>query len=177
MANYVYIATSIDGYIAAEDGGLDWLMSIPNPEDSDFGFAEFMDEVDAILMGRHTFETLLGFDEWIYTKPVFVLSSTLKEVPEAYRGKVELLSGGLRDVMDALAARGYANLYIDGGITIQRFLEEDLIDELIITLIPVVLGKGIPLFAPMDRELKFRYVSTNVYNGMLVKNRYTRIRE
>ena len=84
MANYVYIATSLDGFIADKDGGLDWLMEIPNPDKSDYGFAEFMNTVDALLMGRKTFEIVVSFGQWPYTKPVFVLSNSLKEIPDNF---------------------------------------------------------------------------------------------
>ncbi len=71
MANYVYIATSLDGFIADKDGGLDWLMEIPSPDNSDYGFAEFMDRVDALVMGRNTFDKVVTFGEWPYTKHRF----------------------------------------------------------------------------------------------------------
>ena len=80
MAVYVYVATSLDGFIAASDGSVDWLTEIPNPDGSDFGFGAFMRGVDALVMGRNTFETVLGFGSWPYDKPVFVLSETLTEV-------------------------------------------------------------------------------------------------
>jgi len=92
LAVYVYVATSLDGFIAASDGGLDWLMETPNPEQSDYGFAEFMSGIDAIVMGRNTFETVLTFGDWPYSKPVFVLSRTLDEVPEGLRDRVEVVS-------------------------------------------------------------------------------------
>ena len=92
MSNIVYIATSIDGYIAKKDGGLDWLNEVPNPDKSDFGFSNFMDSIDAIIMGRNTFEIVLSFGEWPYNKPVFVLSNTLKTVPDNLKNKAEILN-------------------------------------------------------------------------------------
>jgi len=174
MVNTVYIATSLDGYIARKDGGIDWLTEIPNPEQSDYGFSAFMERMDGIVMGRKTFELVQTFDPWPYSKPVFVLSRTLKEIPGKIQNKAELVNGPLEEVIDALKAKGMKHLYIDGGKTIQSFLQLDLIDELIITRIPIILGSGIPLFAAMDREIRFELVKTEVLNKDLVKNTYVR---
>ncbi|HAA57914.1 MAG TPA: diacylglycerol kinase [Myxococcales bacterium] len=174
MANYVYIATSLDGYIATKDGGIEWLHTLPNPEQSDYGYADFMEGIDALVMGRQTYEKVLSFDEWPYTKPVFVLSRTLKEVPAALEGKVEFVEGELRELVDGCRQRGYNHLYIDGGKVIQGFLEEDLIDELIVTRVPILLGSGIPLFGELSRQMTWKHVNTTVYNDMLVKSHYTR---
>ncbi|UTB32506.1 MAG: hypothetical protein NKF70_13620 [Methanobacterium sp. ERen5] len=91
--NYVYIATSLDGFIARSDGGLDWLLNLDDPED-DYGFADFIEKIDALVIGRKTFETVLNFDEKPYPKPVFVLSTTIQTVPSKLHGKVEVLNGG-----------------------------------------------------------------------------------
>ncbi|MGR5499631.1 dihydrofolate reductase family protein [Vibrio sp. DNB22_10_4] len=176
MANIVYIATSLDGYIADKNNGVDWLHDIPNPEGSDFGFAEFMDKVDALVMGRNTLEIVLSFDcDWPYSKPVFVLSNTMTEIPEGLEGKVFLVKGKLKTIIAELAAQGYNDLYIDGGKTIQSFLKEDLIDELIISTIPVLLGGGIPLFGELDKPLKFKHESAERYADCIVKNRFVRV--
>lgn len=175
MTNMIYIAVSLDNFIATQDGGLDWLYAIPNPERSDYGFAEFLKHIDAIVMGRNTFETVLGFDTWPYQKPVFVLSRTLAKLPEKAAGKAELIRGEPTEVVAALNARGYQNLYIDGGRTIQGFLEADLIDEMVITRVPILLGGGIPLFGRLPNELKFRLVSTERLNDTLVKSIYHRL--
>ncbi|MDA0106794.1 dihydrofolate reductase family protein [Vibrio mediterranei] len=175
MANIVYIGTSLDGYIADKNNGLDWLHDMPNPEGSDFGFAEFMDRVDGLVMGRNTLEIVLSFGiEWPYSKPVFVLSNTLTKVPEGYEDKVFLVKGKLSDIVSDLNSKGYKNLYIDGGKTIQSFLAEDLIDEMIITTIPTLLGGGISLFGELDKPLKFKHVSAERYLDCIVKNRYVR---
>jgi len=176
MANYVYIATSLDGFIATTDGGIDWLNEIPNPEQSDFGFSDFMSGIDALVMGRKTFEKVLSFGFWAYKKPVFVLSNSLKQVPEAATGNIDIVSGDLRKVVGSLNARGFNHLYIDGGITIQSFLKEDLIDEMIITKVPILLGDGIPLFGKLTQSMKFKHAGTNVLNNSLVMSHYTRER-
>ncbi len=172
MANYVYIATSIDGFIADKDGGLDWLMETPNPEKSDFGFSDFLKKVDGIIMGRNTFEKVLSFEEWPYSKKVFVLSSTLIEIPENLVGKVHIIKGELTQILSDLNKKGFMNLYIDGGKTIQSFLKKDLIDEIIITRVPILLGSGIPLFAHLDSPIKFQKIKTEVLNDTLVKSYY-----
>ncbi|ASD69372.1 dihydrofolate reductase family protein [Pseudoalteromonas piscicida] len=177
MANIVYIGASLDGFIADKNNRLDWLHELPNPESSDLGFADFMARVDAIIMGRNTFETIQGFDcEWPYHKPVFVLSNTLKDVPKTFADKVSLVRGELTDIVKQIAQQGFKNLYIDGGQTIQSFLQQDLIDELIITTIPTVLGGGIPLFGNLNEPLKFKHVNAVRYLDCVVKNYYVRQR-
>ena len=177
MPIIVYIATSLDGHIAKKDGNIDWLMEVPNPENSDFGFSEFMERIDGIIMGRNTFETVVGFDQWPYSKPVFVLSNTLKTLPGGYEDKAQIVKGELKNIVASLETKGIKRFYIDGGKTIQSFLQEDLIDEMIITRIPTILGSGIPLFVDMDTELKFKVVNTEVLNQDLVKSTYLRIRD
>jgi dihydrofolate reductase len=178
MSNTVYIATSIDGYIAREDGTIDWLMELPNPDNSDYGFSVFLDRIDGIIMGRKSFESVLEFSEWPYpkTKPILVLSNSLNELPEGVPANVEIVKGGLKKILELLTDKGMNNLYIDGGKTIQSFLKEDLIDEMIITRIPIVLGSGIPLFGKNNLELKFEHVETEVPNNMLVRSKYIRKR-
>lgn len=176
MANYVYIAASLDGFIATPEGGIEWLEDAPNPDGSDFGFSEFLSRVNAILMGRVTFDKVLTFDYWPYHLPVFVLSSTLKEVPPYLDGKVRIVSGPLVEVIAQLGVQGFKNLYIDGGRVIQSFLREDLIDELIVTRFPKLLGSGIPLFGELGGTLDFSHVETEVIENYLVKSRYRRAR-
>ena len=152
MSNIVYIATSIDGFIAKKDGSVDWLMEVPNPDGGDFGFSKFMENIDALVMGRNTFEMVLSFGECPYNKKVFVPSNTLKSVPENIKEKAEIISGSPQEIVRNLNSRNYKNLYIDGGKTVQEFLNSDLIDELIVTRIPILLGEGIPLFANINKS-------------------------
>ena len=172
MANFVYIATSIDGYIAKEDGNIDWLHETPNPTQSDFGFSDFMEKIDFLVMGRSTYEKVLSFAPWPYEKKVYVLSNTLKVVPESLTGKVEFVKGSPKEILAQLNKNGSKNLYIDGGKTIQSFLRKGLIDELIITRIPIILGGGIPLFSKLQKPLKLEHCSTKTYGGGLVKSHY-----
>lgn len=176
MSNTVYIATSIDGYIADKEGGLDWLHSIPNPDNHDFGWTDFIGKIDAIIMGRNTFDVVCGFEvEWPYTKPVFVLSSTMTSVADEYKGKAEVISGPLPLVIKTLNERGFFNFYVDGGKTIQSFLVADLIDYMIITQLPILLGGGISLFGTLAKPLTFEHMNTQVHLDAMVQSHYRRV--
>jgi dihydrofolate reductase len=177
VPNIVYIATSIDGFIAKKDGGIDWLFKVPNPDKSDFGYNDFIKNIDAIVMGRNTFELVLTFGSWPYNKPVFVLSKTLKSIPNNLEGKAEILNETPRSVVKELNSRKYFNLYIDGGKTIQGFLKQELIDEIIIARIPILLGDGIPLFDILTKEQKYEHIKTDIFNNALVKSHYRRLRK
>lgn len=175
--NLVYIATSLDGYIAREDGGIDWLTEIPAPAGGgDYGYAEFMARVDCVLMGRATFESVLGFPEWPYQKPVFVLSRGQKPLPAGLERKAEIVTGPVPTLVRGLAARGFRDIYVDGGMTIRSFLAEDLIDEMTITRVPLLLGAGRPLFGPLAQALSFEHAGTETFSNGLVKSRYVRKR-
>ena len=175
--NKVFIATSLDGYIADKNGGTDWLHSIPNPDNIDMGYGEFTSQIDALVMGRNTFETICGFDiDWPYQKPVFVLSNSLTSIPEKFSGKVILIKGVLKDIIKQINEKGFYSLYIDGGKTIQGFLKEDLIDEMTITIIPCLLGGGIPLFNDLPKRLDFECIASKIYLGKIVQNYFVRKR-
>jgi dihydrofolate reductase len=175
--NSVFIATSLDGYIADKNGGIDWLHSIPNPNNDDMGYVEFTKDIDALVMGRTTFETVCGFDvDWPYTKPVFVLSNTLNELPESHKGKAFLIKGSLTEILEQIYQKGYYRLYIDGGTTIRNFLKADLIDEMQITTIPILLGGGPPLFSELPKGLKFELVKAKTFLNQITQNHYKRLR-
>lgn len=173
MPAHVFIATSLDGYIARPDGALDWL---PQPsgdtEADDHGYSAFMAGIDAVVLGRNTFEVVLGFGGWHFTTPVVVLSSRPLEIPPDLEGKVFQMSGSPSEVVAACAARGWHELYIDGGITIQRFLRAGLIARLIITRVPVILGQGLPLFGATPHDIPFDHVRTTAYPTGLVQSEY-----
>ena len=175
MSNTVFIATSLDGYIADKDGRLDWLQSIPNPDNLDMGWKNFIDRIDALVMGRNTFDVVCSFDcAWPYSKPVFVLSNSMRSIPEGYEGKAELIKGSLSVVIETIHQKGHKHLYIDGGVTVQSFLKEDLIDEIIITTIPILLGGGTPLFGELSGQIEFEHVKTEVFLNAIVQNHYRR---
>ncbi len=170
MKTSVFIATSLDGFIARPDGALDWL---PVDGGEPHGYDEFMATVDALVIGRKTFETVLTFGTWPYgSKPVVVLSTTISELKVPDGAVCDLMSGAPQDIVTRLTQRGMAHLYIDGGVTIQRFLEAGLIGHLTITRIPVLLGSGIPLFGSLSRDLHFKHVATRSYPGGLVQSEY-----
>ena len=162
MTNRVYIATSLDGYIATPEGGLDWLYAVPNPDNDDYGYADFIEGIDAVVMGRKTFEKVITFDSWPYTKFDFVKKIWLDY--EAVENKVRI-SGDHRQLVQQLSTRGYSNLYIDGGSVIRSFLAEDLIDEMTITRVPALLGSGIPLFTQLSEVLTFEHQRTEVLSS------------
>ena len=173
MSNKVFIGASVDGYIADRDGQLDFLQSVPNPEKDGLGFHEFIDSIDALLMGRNTYETVLGFGgAWPYTKPVFVLSNSLVFLPEHVQGKVELLSGPIQEVVEQLNNKGFERLYIDGGKLIQSFLQEEMIDEIIISQVPMLLGGGVPLFDLLPRHIELEHIATKVLLNAIVQTHY-----
>lgn len=171
----VYIATSLDGFIARANGDLDWLTaSDGGTAASDYGYQEFIDSVDVIVMGRHTFEKALTFDHWPYSgKKVVVLSSRPVPIPQPLAAEVEALSLAPHDLVARLSARGCSHLYIDGGKTIQRFLNAGLIDQLIITSIPILLGDGIPLFGALDHDIQLTHIETQQFENGFVQSRYT----
>ncbi|WP_324722620.1 dihydrofolate reductase family protein [Lelliottia sp. JS-SCA-14] len=175
MANIVFIATSLDGYIADKQGKLDWLYAIPNPDNVDTGFFALLERIDGVVMGRNTLDVVLSFDcNWPYTKPVFVLSNTMTKVPRGYEEKVFLVKGELKNIIADLNAKGFNDLYIDGGATIQSFLNEDLIDQMIITRFPILLGGGVPLFSELKQPLNFKVTKNEVVLDTLVKTTYVR---
>lgn len=173
--NSVFIATSLDGYIADRNGKIDWLHNFPNPENIDMGYGHFMKDIDAIIMGRKTFETVLSFGiDWPYKKPVFVLSQRLDAVPKELKGKVQILKGSPQEILKEVDDKGLHRRYIDGGTTIQSFLKEGLIDSLTITTIPILLGAGIPLFGNLSKPQNFHCVQSQIFLEAINQSTYIR---
>jgi dihydrofolate reductase len=165
----VFIGTSVDGFIARPNGDLDFL---PPGGGEPHGYDEFIAEIDTLVIGRKTLETVLSYPEWPYgNRRVVVLSSRPVDVSKA-RGTVEQMAGSPAEIVAKLASSGARNVYIDGGITIQRFLREGLIQRLIITRVPVLIGDGIPLFSTLPHDIRLRHVATQSYASGLVKTEY-----
>lgn len=165
----VFIGTSLDGYIARVDGALDFL---PAGGGEPHGYEEFMATVDALLIGRKTYETVLGFDEWAYGKKhVFVLS-TRGLAPAPPEAVVERLCGEPREIVAQLDSRGIGHVYVDGGVTIQKFLRAGLIQRLIITRVPILIGEGVPLFGALPADVHLRHVATRSFASGLVQSEY-----
>jgi dihydrofolate reductase len=166
----VFIGTSLDGFIARANDDLDWL---PEGGGEPHSYDEFMASVDALVIGRKTFEKVLTFEAWPYAdKRVVVLSSRPVDLSAARGGGVELMSGPPAEIVSQLAASGAHHLYVDGGITIQRFLRAGLIQRLIITRVPVLIGDGVPLFGALPRDIRLHHVATRHYPSGLVQSEY-----
>ena len=171
----VFIATSLDGFIARKDGAIDWLTEADTPdENEDFGYARFIATVDCMIMGRNTMEKVITFPEWSYEgMRVIVLSNTLTAVPEQLKGKIELYTGPLAELVKKLSADGVQRAYVDGGKTIQNFLSESLITDITINTIPVLLGEGLPLFGKVPADIKLTHQKTVTYPIGFVMSTYT----
>jgi dihydrofolate reductase len=166
----VFIGTSLDGFIARPNGALDFL---PEGGGEPHGYNEFIATVDALVIGRNTFETVLAFPVWPYgDKRVVVLSSQPIDLSAVRGGVVEQMAGPPAEIVAKLAASGAHHLYVDGGITIQNFLRAGLIDRLTITRVPVLIGDGIPLFGALPRDVRLHHVATQHYPSGLVKSEY-----
>ncbi len=171
ITGHVFIAASLDGYIARKDGDIEWL--IPYSEmGEDHGYQSFTDSIDAIVMGRGSFEKALTFSTWLYDKPVIVMSRSLTDVPEPLASKVTIASQSPEGLMKDLAAQGLRRVYVDGGKIIQSFLRARLIADMIVTHVPVLLGSGIPLFGEQEEDIALRHVSTTSFPSGLVQSKY-----
>ena len=169
MAEVIIIVAVAKNNVIGRDGTLPWHLP------ADFQWFKRQTMGKPVVMGRNTFETVRGFGgDWPYSKPVFVLSNSMKSIPEGYEGKAEPVKGSLSEVIKAIHQKGYKDLYIDGGVTVQNFLKEDMIDEMIITVIPILLGGGIPLFGELPEPMAFEHVKTEVYLNAIVQNHYCR---
>lgn len=171
----VFIATSLDGFISRTDGSIDWLnkANAVVPEGEDCGYAQFLSTVDALVMGRNTFEQVLSFGEWPYdSTPVVVLSRQLKSLPGNVPATVSVSADDPAKLVQSLSAKGQSHLYIDGGLTIQSFLAAGLIDEIIITTIPILLGGGKSLFGPLPGDVQLNHLSSKAFDFGFVQNKY-----
>lgn len=177
---YVFIATSVDGFIAREDGSIDWLeeanLSVPTGED--FGYHAFLEQSNVLVMGRSTFELVLTFEPWPYgEKRVVVLTRKGVNIPDAIAKTVSATSETPSMLMDRLSREGVKRMYVDGGLTIQSFLAAGLIEEMTITTIPVLLGKGKPLFGSLAEDVKLEHLKTQAYDCGFVQTTYRVLRD
>lgn len=169
-----YIAASLDGFIARENGTVDWL---PSPDETDqsgdYGFSEFFNSVDCLVMGRNTLEKVLEFGAWPYEgKRVLVLSTSISQVPDQVKGKAELYAGSLYALLKLLRSEGCSRIYVDGGKTIQSFLKEGLLTDITITTVPILLGKGIRLFDGNEHDIPLKHLETNSFQSGFVQSSY-----
>lgn len=178
----VFIATSTDGYIATAEGAVDWLHSAGNPDadmsDSpDMGFGAFMASVDCMIMGRKCMEMISSMnlppEQWPYGDiHIVVLSNTIKTPPENLKGKVEMFSGDIAELVKELEGKGFSHAYIDGGSTITSFLNHKLINEMTITRAPVLLGEGIPLFGKLNNQIKLVSSKATAFANDFIQEKY-----
>jgi dihydrofolate reductase len=172
MIASVFVGASVDGFIARPNGELDWLPHDAEPH----GYEEFIASVDTVVIGRKTFDTVMTFDSWPYAagKRVVVLSSQALDLSAARArgGTVEQMAGPPSEIVSRLEASGARHLYVDGGITIQGFLRAGLIQRLVVTRVPVLIGQGIPLFGSLLRDVPLRHVATRHFPSGLVQSEY-----
>jgi dihydrofolate reductase len=173
ITGHVFIATSLDGFIARTDGKIDWLLSRDAP-DEDHGYQDFIKDMDGLVMGRGSFEGVASFEPWPYDKPVVVLSKTLASspVPDHLAGRVRFLDMTPKTVMEMLAKQGWRRVYVDGGQIVQSFLREGLIADMVVTQVPVLIGEGRSLFGPISGDIPLTHVTTQAFPSGLVQSRY-----
>ena len=169
----VFIAASLDGFIARLDGDVSWLDEYePLGEGEDAGYSELFNKVDSLVLGRGSFEKVLEFD-WPYgTKPIFVLSNSLSEVPEKLKSSVRIDNSSPFKFLEKLETEGYQHIYLDGGQVIQSFLREGLVDDITLTTIPVPLGQGIPLFGNLEKDIKLQLLESRSWDNGFVQLKY-----
>ena len=168
----VYIAASVDGFIARSNGDLDWLPKNAQGETEDYGYKKFMNSIDCLVMGHNTYEKVRTFGDWPYQKPVIVLSSKKLDVPEDLQDKVRWKCGNPVDIVQELDREGMCELYIDGGTTIQQFIRSGLVSRMIISTVPILLGNGIPLFGSIPADITLCHVITKSFPNGIVQTEY-----
>ncbi len=166
---HIMMAMSLDGFVARNDHSLDWLNKQP-AENEDHGFLEFMDSVDALVMGTGSLRTVLGFGEWPYAKPVVVLSRSMakQDVPEHLHDKVEFSTASPEELWETFRQRGYERVYVDGGAIIRSFLEAGFVQDMKITMIPILLGDGIRIFGETDGDIDLELISATPFPSGMV---------
>ncbi len=166
----VFVGTSVDGFIARQNGSYDCL---PDRDGEPHGYREFIASVDTLVIGRKTFEAVLALPAWPYGgKNVVLLSGKLVDFSGVRGNTIQHMAGSPAAIVATLAAKGAQHVYVDGGITIQKFLRDGLVQRLIITQVPVLIGEGIPLFGSLSRDLRLRHVATQQYESGLAKSEY-----
>ncbi|KZL20781.1 hypothetical protein PsAD2_01270 [Pseudovibrio axinellae] len=172
-SGHVFIATSLDGFVARENHALDWLMKQPNTGE-DAGYDAFMGCMDGLVMGRGSYETVLGFENWPYAKPVVVLSKTMTQadVPDALKGKVRVSASDPAEIMQELSAEGWSHAYVDGGKVVQSFIRAGLVEDIILTQIPILIGRGVRLFGDVTADIDLELVSSRSFKSGMVQSHY-----
>jgi dihydrofolate reductase len=164
----VYIAASLDGFIARKDDALDWLSIVERPNE-DYGYKRFSDSIDTMVIGRRTYDTVLGFDAWPYTGKRTVVMT--HGSPTSRQGE-EFFAGSPRELVERLGREGSKRAYVDGGRVIQQFLEADLVDDITLSIIPMLLGQGVPLFGALGHDVRLRLAASRSFESGLVQLEY-----
>jgi dihydrofolate reductase len=170
----VFIGASVDGFIARENGDLDFLEVRGDSKGEDYGYKAFVGEIDAVVMGRKTFEKVLTLGAWSFGKtPVVVLTTRPLLIPPKLRRTVETMADRPAQVVERLSRVGLHRLYVDGGRTVQGFLRAGLVDEITIARLPVLIGNGVPLFGALPADVKLRHLETRGFRSGIVQSTYT----
>jgi dihydrofolate reductase len=174
ISGHVFIATSLDGYIAKPNGDIEWLIARDDPSE-DHGYNDFIKDKDGIIMGRGTFEKALTFNPWPYKIPIAVMSKTFNSlnIPEKLKARVRIFNDSPSNVMKILEIEGWRKVYIDGGLVIQSFLREKLVSDMVITTVPVLLGSGRALFGSLTEDVSLTHLKTCAYSSGLVQSTYS----
>ncbi|MCC3859851.1 dihydrofolate reductase family protein [Pseudemcibacter aquimaris] len=170
MTNFVYLGCSLDGFIARKDGAVDFLDAVdPAPDDEDYGWEDYIGGIDGLIMGRNSYDMVLGYGQWIYgDRKVMVLTTRDIEIPDFVEGEIIPFEGKPEEAVQCMNEMGCQNLYIDGGKVVQDFINDGQVDELIITMVPIIIGEGIPLFANINVEKRLDLKNVTKYdNGLL----------
>ncbi len=170
---HVFIAISLDGFIARHDGDIDWLLQRDDPTE-DHGYTDFIADKDVIVMGRGSYEKIVTFDKWPYDRPVVVLSKRLagKAVPEDLKDQLRFSSLDPKNLLEELAGRNIRRVYVDGGQLVQSFLGEGLIQDMVITTVPVLIGGGRSLFGELSHDIDLELVYSRSFPSGLVQSTY-----
>lgn len=173
ITGHVFVACSLDGFIARSDHELDWLTKQP-VGDEDHGYDQFISKIDGIVMGSASYLKVRSFPEWPYDKPVVVLSQSLtpEDIPDTLVDHVRLSRARPTRLMDVLAEEGWSRVYVDGGAVIQSFLRAGLISDLTITHIPILLGAGRRLFGALEDDIDLELMETRQFRTGLLSTRY-----
>lgn len=173
ITGHVFIGTSLDGFIARSNDDIAWLTDYPTLGE-DHGFPAHMARVDGVIMGRGTYNVIKDMRPWYYSKPVVVLSRSLRQtdIPAEISDRVELLNVSPEAAMRILQDRGWQAVYVDGGTVIQSFLRAGLIEDMVISRIPVLIGEGIPLFGRLEGDLMLEHEQTRSFPSGMVQSRY-----
>lgn len=170
---HVFIAISLDGFIARQDGDIEWLLQRDDPTE-DHGYASFIADKDLIVMGRGSYEKVMTFDTWPYDRPVLVLSNRLADapVPEILKGKVRFSNSTPKEAIEKLAEQNVRRVYVDGGRLVQSFLRDGMVADMVITTVPVLLGSGRPLFGALPQDIDLKLLSSRSFPSGLVQSSY-----